>query len=212
LNFEDSFQKSVLRVNASVQRRKLPESGDADRWRPENYDVVFELPDLSGLRSLALHESAHGSVAAAYGLHVAAVEIDGLDGFTFVPNIELARPNVRLAVYMAGDAGEREFLGREMAQRPLDNSDQHRIADVLLRIDRKQWPFVLAQARGSAARAVQTHRGTILKVANALLERCAVAGEPRGRLDGDALADLLGGPTAAILRAAMRPTEAGQSR
>jgi hypothetical protein len=42
---------------------------------------------------------------------------------------------------------------------------------VLALIDRKQWQFALAQARQQAARAVRTHRGTILKVADALLER-----------------------------------------
>jgi hypothetical protein len=175
-------------------------------------NAVYEVPVLDDLRALALHESAHASVATTFGLIVTAIEIDYLDGFTFIADHDRARPNVRLAVLMAGDEGEREFLGREMAQRPLDNSDQHRIADVLALIDRRQWPFALAQARGSARRMVQIHRSTILKVANALLERCAVAGEPRGRLDGDALADLLGGPAVAILRAAMRSTEVGQSR
>ncbi len=81
---------------------------------------------------------------------------------------------------------------------------------MLLHIDRRLWTSALAQARQQASRMCWTHRGTIFSIANALMERCAVAGEPRGRLDGDALVELLGGPAVAILRAAARSTEAGQ--
>jgi hypothetical protein len=105
---------------------------------------------------------------------------------------------------MAGVAAEREILGVEMVMRPHDNSNQQRIADVLLLIDRRLWPSALAQARQQAQRMVQAHRATIFNVANALLERCAVAGEPRGRLDGEALAELIGGAQVAVLRAAAR--------
>ena len=98
-----------------------------------------------------------------------------------------------------------KFLCTEMPTRPHDNSDQQRIADVLALIDRRQWPSALAQAAQQALRMIKVHRGTISAVAAALLERCAVVGEPRARLDADAIADLLGGPGVAILRAAARP-------
>ena len=163
-------------------------------------NAVIELPDVSDLRFLALHEGGHASCAVTLGLAVTAIEIDHFDGFSFIPDHERARPNVRLAVLMAGAAADREFqfLGWEVKLRPLDNSDQQRIADVLTQIDRRTWPFALAQARQQAQRMVRQHRSRIFMVADALLERCAVAGEPRGRLDGDALVELLG--DVAILR------------
>ncbi len=120
----------------------------------------------------------------------------------------LGTAHVQLAVLMGGVAAEREFTGTEMAKRPIANSDQQRVADVLALIDRRRWPSVLAQARQQVERLVTVHRSTISKVANPLLDRCAVAGEPQARLDGVALADLLDGPAVAILRAAETSTPA----
>jgi hypothetical protein len=193
LNFVIKFQKGRTELD------------DADRWRTDNYDVVFEYPDMDGLRGLAVHESGHGVCATNLGLVVTSIEIDGFNGSTFVRDYAWARPNVRLFVLMAGVEAERQCLRTEMVMRPHDNSDRQRVADVLALIDRREWPFALAQARQGARRMVRTHRSTVLRVANALLERCAVAGEPRGRLDGDALIEALGGAEIAVLRAAARP-------
>jgi hypothetical protein len=160
---------------------------------------------IDDLRALAVHEAGHAVVAQRLGLVITKIELEDLDGYSFVLDSDRARPNVQLAMLKAGVAAEREILGAEMVMRPHDNSDQQRIADVLALIDRRLWPSLLAQAQQQAQRMVRVHRGTIFEVANALLERCAGAGEPRARLDGDALADLLGGPPVAILRAAARP-------
>jgi hypothetical protein len=172
---------------------------------PTHHKTTMGRVNIDDLRALAVHESGHAVISQRLGLVVTATEIDRHDGFTFVMDQDRARPNVQLALLMAGVAAEREILGIEMVMRPHDNSDQQRIADVLALIDRRLWPSVLAQARQQAQRMVRVHRGTIFKVANALLERCAGAGEPRARLEGDALAELLGGPAVAILRAAARP-------
>lgn len=162
---------------------------------------------IDALFALAVHEAGHGSCATNLGLGVIAIEINQIDGgFTFVVDLDRARPTVQLAVLLAGAAAEREFLGHTIESRPHDNSDEQRIADVLKLIDRRLWPSALAQGQQLATRMVRMHRPRIYLLADALLERCAVAGEPRGRLDGDALADLLGEPaTIAILRAAARP-------
>ncbi len=185
---------------AASSNSAFRESGDADTHQSQNGHVTID-----DLRALAVHESGHAVISQRLGLVVIATEIDGLDGFTFILDYDRARPNVQLAQLMAGRAAEREILGVEMEMRPHVGSDQERIADVLALIDRRLWPSVLAQARQASARAVKLHRGTIVQVANALLERCAVAGEPRARLDGDALSEVLGGPAVAILRAAARP-------
>ncbi len=74
---------------------------------------------------------------------------------------------------------------------------------------RRERAAVMAQAEQMAKRLVWVHRGTIFKVATALLQQCSSAGQPQARLDGDALSDALGGPAVvAILRAAARPRDA----
>lgn len=196
---------SVLKI-----RRRSPncsprfgESRYSHKLHDDNEGVIT----IDDLRALAVHEAGHASCATNLGLRVLAIEINQLDGgFTFVIDLDRARPTVQLAVLLAGGAAEREFLGHTIESKPHDNSDQQRIDAVLALIDRRLWPSALAQARGMAQRMVRMHRPRIYLLADALLERCAVAGEPRGRLDGDALADLLGEPaTIAILRAAARP-------
>lgn len=165
----------------------------------DNVDAVF-VPD--DLRALALEEGAHAVVAQRLGFCVTAVEVEDLDGYTFIAKFDQAPPGARLCVLMAGTEAQCELLGAEMPTRPIENSDASRIADVLLRIDRAGWSSALAQARGLARRMVRVHRGAIAAVASALLERCAVAGEPRARLDGDALAALLDADGSGILRRA----------
>jgi hypothetical protein len=62
---------------------------DADAPRIENGSVTID-----DLRALAVHESGHAVTSQRLGLGVAAIEIDRLDGFTFVADQDRARPNV----------------------------------------------------------------------------------------------------------------------
>ncbi len=175
----------------------------------QTVNAVIDTPDLSNLRVLAVHEAGHASCATNLGLVVEAIEIDGLDGYSYVADLDRARPSIQLAILSAGAAAERGLTGRKMESRPHENSDAQRIADVLRLVDRRERAAVMAQAEQMAKRLVWVHRGTIFKVATALLQQCSSAGQPQARLDGDALSDALGGPAVvAILRAAARPRDA----
>ena len=180
---------------------------------PQGYNLTMGRMTIDDLRFLCVHESGHAVVAQRAGLVIRKIELEieleNLDGYTFIADFDQARPNIQLAVLLSGEESERQILGAEIPKRLLDNGDQQRVGAVLALLDRRLWTSALAQARQQSKRMVQIHRGTILNVANALMERCAVAGGPGARLDGAALAEVLGGPAVAILRAAARSTEAG---
>lgn len=211
LNFEDSFQKSVLRVNASVQRRKLPESSVANTHRTDNEDVVFDHHyTAADLRSIAVHEAGHAVVGARLGLPVISIDIrcggDGLDGWCKV-DYSRARPSGWLTVLMAGWAAEEAITGARMASRPHLGSDEDEIAEALAKVSPGQRQLLVATATQQSKRMVREHRGAIAGLAQVLLETAAMTGTAWDnvniRVDGERLFEALGGAATAILRNAI---------
>jgi hypothetical protein len=197
LNFENSFQKSVWTVNASVQRRKLPESGDGDRWRTDNMGAVIYDPNLW---PIFVHESAHVLCAHRLGLVVKRIEVTIADGSTFVDfvNYDHASLSNYFTVLLAGETAEVEVFGRHVLPRVHAGSDRER----LYRLVAKAGPLgqqELFIARQKVKRLVRTHRGAIVRLASELLATATADGVV---VEGPRLAALLDVDGAGILHRA----------
>jgi hypothetical protein len=188
-----------LGVNASVQRRKLPESSDGHTHRTDNERVTIDPFDWA----VVIHEASHCVIGNRLGLLVKRVEFvwenGALNGYSHIR--EGSKLTDWLVTLLAGETAETEIFGKQVLPRMHARSDREQLYLAVVRAGR-MGDQALFVARQQAPRMVRVHRGAILQLSHDLLALVHHAQGQDVSVEGDELARLLGGPDVAILRLA----------